>query len=38
VLRREHLHVRTLLQDKQPDSELVDGVQVEILGIDPVQP
>jgi hypothetical protein len=30
--------VRTTLEDKSPDRELVDGIQVEVLGIDLVQP
>jgi hypothetical protein len=30
--------VRTLLEDKSPDSELLDGIQVEVLGINLIFP
>ena len=30
--------VKTILEDKRPDRELWDGVQVEVLGIDLIQP
>ena len=30
--------VRTILEDKNPDSELIDGLQVEVLGINLIEP
>lgn len=33
-----HYTVRTILEDKSPDSELIDAMQVEILGINLIEP
>lgn len=33
-----HYTVRTILEDKKPDGRLVDGIQVEVLGINLLEP